>query len=105
MSGRNDKFLSTSTRQPRPERLLDRADRAVVRVARAAWRFLLQGFAAYGMAECAMSINPGFVDIEPLRNDSPVLATRYAYGAAVDDLPGDFEDIDALIRSLQTIGK
>jgi hypothetical protein len=103
MSGRNDNFFSTSTRQKRLGRLLDRADRAVVRAARATWRVLLEGFAAYGMAECAMSINPGLVDIEPLRNDSPPLATRYGHDAILDDLPGDFEDIDALIRSLQTV--
>jgi hypothetical protein len=103
MSGRDNDFFSMTTRRARPDRLLDRIDRAVIRAARAAWTVLLDGFAAYGTAECAMFITPNFVEVVPTRNDTPQPATRYAYGAVDDDLPGDFDDIDSLIRSLQTI--
>jgi hypothetical protein len=100
MSGQADEFVFSTTQQARPDGLFDRIDRAVVRTARALWTGLVDGFAACGMAECGVFVDAKFTDVERTRTD-PV--ARHACGAVDDDLQGDFDDIHALIRSLQTI--
>jgi hypothetical protein len=102
-----EKFVFPDGQQKRSNQLLDRMDRALVNAGRAIWRCIVDGFAAYGAAECGLLLDPVF---EPTNGqDVEVLETpSYPcnYGAVRDeDLRSDFTDIDELIRALQTAGE
>jgi hypothetical protein len=99
MSEQAHEFVFSTTQQARPDRLFKRIDQAVVRAWRAVWTWLIDGFAAAGIAECGVFIDADLTEVEQAPAGP---ATRYAYGAVDDDLQGDFDDIHALIRSLQT---
>jgi hypothetical protein len=107
MDESNEDFVFLDGQQRRSGGLLDRMDRALVNAGRAIWRFLLDGFAAYGAAECGILLDPVF----PPSNvqEAEILETPsypFNYGTVRDeDLRSDFADIDELIRALQTAGE
>jgi hypothetical protein len=61
-----DDFI-VEQRPRRVDRWLDRMDAAIVSVGRAIWRAVVDGFAAYGMAQCAPLIDTHNVQIEEQR--------------------------------------
>jgi hypothetical protein len=101
MRANEDEFLIATPQQSRVGRLFDRLDRAIVRLGRAIWRDVIDGFAAYGMAECPMLIDTRFCN-------SPDQASARPHDLAIPSMPaaadlrGDFETLDDLVRALQT---
>jgi hypothetical protein len=102
-----EKFVFPDGQQKQGGGLLDRIDRAVVNAWRATWRCIIDGFAAYGAAECGLWLDPPFVPIND--REAEILETPsypYNYGPVdEEDLRSDFADIDELIRALQTAGE
>jgi hypothetical protein len=89
------------------DRLLGRMDRALVNTGRAVWSCIIEGFAAYGSAECGLWLDPGF---QPAKKREVVIQQTpnypYHYGMIPEDeLRSDFADLDELIRALQTAGE
>lgn len=106
MDERAEKFACPDGRQRQPDGLLDRMDRALVNAGRAIWRFLVDGFAAYGAAERGLMLDPAFETAEHW--DAEILETPsypyYCGWVRDEDMRSDFADIDELIRALQTVG-
>jgi hypothetical protein len=101
MRANEDEFLIATPQQSRVGRLFDRLDRAIVRLGRAIWRDVIEGFSAYGMAECPMLIDPRFYDSPYQASERPDDRAIPPMPAAAD-LQGDFETLDDLVRALQT---
>ena len=101
MRANEDESLIATPQQSRVGRLFDGLDRAIVRLGRAIWRDVIDGFAAYGMAECAMFVDARFCDSPDQASDRPHDRTIPPM-PAVADLQGDFETLDDLVRALQT---
>jgi hypothetical protein len=90
----------------RTDRLLDRLDRAICKVGRAIWNGLIDGFAAYGMAECVVPLDFQF---DPVGDQTQAQPRREAYRPAfrviaTEDLEGEFDNIHDLIRSVEAVG-
>jgi hypothetical protein len=101
------KFVCPDGQQKPGGGLLDRVDRALINAWRFIWRCTIDGFAAYGAAECGLFLDPAF---EPTDDrEAEILETPnypYNYGAVAEEyLRSDFADIDELIRALQTAGE
>ncbi len=89
MTEKTDDLFDWTIQRSRPDRVLDRMDRAVARLGRAIWRCVVDGFAAYAMAEYATSIHTQFDHVsgqEPLPDRAD---GETAPVVVYDDLPGD----------------
>ena len=106
MREKPDELIFTTRRQTRPGRLLDRLDRTVAKAGRAIWLFLVDGFAAYGMAECGMYIDCQFDQTGGQNSGHSHALVGNLVFAVLDseDLEGDFDNIDDLIKSVQLPG-
>ncbi len=100
MNDSADKLAFLDEQQRPGNRLLDRMDRALTSAGRAIWRYFVDGFAAYGAAECGLLLDP-VSEHEAEIPDTPDHPSNY--GAVWgENLPTDFADVDELIRAMQT---
>jgi hypothetical protein len=101
-----EEFVFVDGQKKQSGGLLDRMDRALMNAGRAFWRCIVDGFAAYGAAECGLWLDPAFEPINDTETEIPEFQD-YSYNYKVDeeDLRSDYADIDELIRALQTAGE
>jgi hypothetical protein len=92
-------------RPRRVDRWLDRMDAAVVSVGRAVWRAVVDGFAAYGMAQCAPVIDTHHVQIEEQKceGESALMIRPTLEASESDALRSDFEDLSSLIEYIRAM--
>ena len=107
MDESDEKFVFPQDPQGQRNGLLDRIDRALANAGLAVWRCIVDGFAAYGAAECGLPLDPAYErkkdwEAEILHGD----AYSFSYGPVDDhELRSDYADIDELIRALQSVGE
>lgn len=92
-------------RPRRVDRWLDRMDAAIVSVGRAILRAVVDGFAAYGMAQCAPLIDTHDVRIEEPKceGESALMIRPTREASDSDDLRSDLEDLSSLIGYIRAM--